>query len=69
MLFALFVLNSDVGAATTIFEIAAFTILCSILAHGLTDTVGASWIERRMRRRGEEPEPGPDDDVPGRILG
>jgi hypothetical protein len=26
-------------------------ILASILAHGLTDTVGARWIERRM----EEP--------------
>ena len=23
-------------------------ILASIVAHGLTDTVGASWIERRM---------------------
>jgi NhaP-type Na+/H+ or K+/H+ antiporter len=49
MLFALFVLKSDVGGSETIFDIAAFTILCSIVAHGLTDTVGASWIERRMR--------------------
>src|SRR3954464_13102172 len=68
MLFALFVLKSTVGEGELIFEIAAFTILCSIVAHGLTDTVGASWIERRMRRRGEE-EPGPADEVPGRILG
>ena len=50
MLFALFVLKSDVGASATIFDVAAFTILCSIVAHGLTDTVGATWIERRMRR-------------------
>src|SRR6185295_9626107 len=48
MLFALFVLQSDVGAASTIFDTAAFVILASIVAHGLTDTVGASWIERRM---------------------
>jgi NhaP-type Na+/H+ or K+/H+ antiporter len=50
MLFALFVLKSDVGAASTIFDVAAFVILSSIVAHGLTDTVGATWIERRMRR-------------------
>jgi NhaP-type Na+/H+ or K+/H+ antiporter len=52
MLFALFVLKSDVGASGTIFDVAAFTILCSIVAHGLTDTLGASWIERRMRSAG-----------------
>jgi NhaP-type Na+/H+ or K+/H+ antiporter len=68
MLFALFVLKSDVGEATVIFEIAAFTILCSIVAHGLTDTVGATWIERRMRRRGERGSE-PRDEVPGKILG
>ncbi len=48
MLFALFVLKSDVGASSTIFDIAAIVILCSIVAHGLTDTMGARWIERRM---------------------
>jgi NhaP-type Na+/H+ or K+/H+ antiporter len=48
MLFALFVLKSDVGASSTIFDIAAIVIVCSIVAHGLTDTVGARWIERRM---------------------
>jgi NhaP-type Na+/H+ or K+/H+ antiporter len=53
MLFALFVLDSEVGPATTlIFDVAAFTILASIIAHGLTDTVGARWIERRMRATG-----------------
>jgi NhaP-type Na+/H+ and K+/H+ antiporter len=52
MLFALFVLKSAVEEGELIFEIAAFTILCSIAAHGLTDTVGASWIEQRMRGRG-----------------
>ena len=48
MLFALFVLNSEVGERSLIFEVAAFVILASIIAHGLTDTVGARWIERRI---------------------
>jgi NhaP-type Na+/H+ or K+/H+ antiporter len=50
MLFALFVLKSHVGDAGPIFDIAAITILCSIVAHGLTDTVGATWIDRRAQR-------------------
>jgi sodium/hydrogen antiporter len=49
MLFALYVLNSEVGSRSLIFDVAAFTILASILAHGLTDTVGARWVERRMQ--------------------
>jgi NhaP-type Na+/H+ or K+/H+ antiporter len=48
ILFAELVLNSDVGHANAIFEIAAFVILASIVIHGLTDTVGARWIERRV---------------------
>ena len=62
MLFALFILDSTVDNGNLMFEIAAFTILASIIAHGLTDTVGASWIERRMRG---QPEPlGGDPDAP-----
>jgi NhaP-type Na+/H+ or K+/H+ antiporter len=48
MLFALFVLESDVDDGPLIFKIAAFVILASIVAHGLTDTVGAKWVERRL---------------------
>ena len=48
MLFALFVLKSAVGERELIFEVAAFVILASIIAHGLTDTVGSNWIERRV---------------------
>jgi sodium/hydrogen antiporter len=48
MLFALFVLNSQAPDRSTVFDVAAFVILASILAHGLTDTVGARWIERRV---------------------
>jgi NhaP-type Na+/H+ or K+/H+ antiporter len=50
MLFALFVLNSQAGERTVVFDVAAFVILASILAHGLTDTIGAGWIERRVGR-------------------
>lgn len=57
MLFAVLVLNSDVGEGSAIFETAAFVILVSIIAHGLSDTLGARWIERRMEGD-EEPDPG-----------
>jgi sodium/hydrogen antiporter len=50
MLFALFVLRSKVPGSSFIFAVAAFTILASILAHGLTDTIGARWVERRLGR-------------------
>jgi NhaP-type Na+/H+ or K+/H+ antiporter len=69
MLFALYVLDSEVGNGTLIFDVAAFTILASILAHGLTDTVGPSWIERRMRAEEDEDEPTGQEAVPGRLLG
>jgi sodium/hydrogen antiporter len=48
MLFALLVLSSTAADRTLVFDIASFVILASILAHGLTDTVGARWIERRL---------------------
>jgi sodium/hydrogen antiporter len=66
MLFALLVLERAVEHRSLVFDVAAFTILASILAHGLTDTVGARWIEARMRAREESEEHG---DVPGRLLG
>ncbi|HET7508892.1 MAG TPA: cation:proton antiporter [Solirubrobacterales bacterium] len=48
MLFALFVLKSDVGDNVLIFDVAAVAIIASIVAHGLTDTVGAQWLARRV---------------------
>jgi NhaP-type Na+/H+ or K+/H+ antiporter len=48
MLFALFVLKSSVGSGELIFDIAAIAILTSIVAHGLTDTVGARWLARQV---------------------
>ncbi len=58
MLFALLVLDEAVANGPLIFDVAAFMILASILAHGLTDTVGARWIERRMGRAGDSSSPG-----------
>jgi NhaP-type Na+/H+ or K+/H+ antiporter len=60
MLFALFVLNSTDANRTLVFDVASFTVLASILAHGLTDTVGARWLERRLA-----PSGGRDDDDVG----
>ena len=48
MLFALFVLKSNVGEGELIFDIAAIAIISSIVAHGLTDTIGARWLARRV---------------------
>jgi NhaP-type Na+/H+ or K+/H+ antiporter len=63
MLFAVIVLESAAEHAEVMFKIAAFTILCSIIAHGLTDTVGAGWVERRIPSE----DRGYDDEVPGRL--
>ena len=55
MLFALFVLKSGVDDKGLIFDIAAIAIICSIVAHGLTDTVGAKWVARRTGLTRERP--------------
>jgi sodium/hydrogen antiporter len=67
MLFALFVLDEPVAEGSLVFDVAAFVILSSIIAHGLTDTVGARWIERRMEI--EDERRAADEAVPGRMLG
>ena len=46
MLFALLVANSTVVHETLVFDIASFVILASIIAHGLTDTLGANLLRR-----------------------
>jgi NhaP-type Na+/H+ or K+/H+ antiporter len=56
MLFALFVLKSNVSDHGLIFDIAAIVIISSIVAHGLTDTVGARWLAQRVGL--EEPQEG-----------
>ena len=48
MTFSLLVLGERVSAGVRIFNLAALTVLCSIIAHGLTDTPGAEWFARRV---------------------
>ena len=59
MLFALLVLKSTVPHRTLIFDVASIVIVASIVAHGLTDTVGAAWVGDRV---GTEP---PAEDAEG----
>ena len=56
MLFALIVLNSQAPDRSLVFDVAAFVILGSIVAHGLTDTVAARWIAGRVSERELEAE-------------
>jgi NhaP-type Na+/H+ or K+/H+ antiporter len=55
MTFSLLVLTSRLTAGVRIFNLAALTVLCSVIAHGVTDTPGANWMGRhaeRAKRRG-----------------
>jgi sodium/hydrogen antiporter len=47
--FALLVLARPIPGGARIFELTALVVLCSIVAHGLTDTPGSEWIGRRAR--------------------
>ncbi len=61
MLFALLVLKSTVGDRTLVFDIASIAIVVSIVAHGLTDTIGASWVADRVADDDGDPPSLPDD--------
>jgi len=56
MTFSLLVLGQGVAAGERIFDLAALVVICSVLAHGLTDHAGVDWIARRTR---DEPRPAP----------
>lgn len=47
MTFALLVLAEGIQAGERIFNLAALTVFCSVIVHGLTDTPGANWIADR----------------------
>jgi NhaP-type Na+/H+ or K+/H+ antiporter len=47
MTFSLLVLSDRITSGLRIFNLAALTVFCSIIVHGLTDTPGAEWIARR----------------------
>ncbi len=57
MLFALLVLSSAEANRSLVFDVASFTVLASIAAHGLTDTVGANWLARRLERDNDQSAP------------
>jgi NhaP-type Na+/H+ or K+/H+ antiporter len=47
MTFSLLVLADTIPGRERIFDIAALAVFASIIAHGVTDTAGVSWISRR----------------------
>jgi len=49
MTFSLLVLSQRISSGTMIFNLAALTVFCSIVIHGVTDTAGADWIARRAK--------------------
>jgi NhaP-type Na+/H+ or K+/H+ antiporter len=57
MTFSLLVLSDGIAAGSRIFNLAALTVFCSILVHGLSDTPGANWIARRARTTDADPAP------------
>jgi NhaP-type Na+/H+ or K+/H+ antiporter len=56
MTFSLLVLGSDVAAGERIFDLAALVVLCSIVAHGVSDTPGSEWMARRAEAEASEAE-------------
>jgi sodium/hydrogen antiporter len=51
MTFALLVLAEGIPSGERIFNLAALTVFCSIIVHGLTDTAGVNWIADRAGPR------------------
>jgi NhaP-type Na+/H+ or K+/H+ antiporter len=50
MTFALLVLAENIPSGERIFNLAALTVFCSVIVHGLTDTPGVNWIAGRAAR-------------------
>jgi sodium/hydrogen antiporter len=57
MTFSLLVLSEGIRAGSRIFNIAALTVVCSVILHGLTDGPGSEWIAARHADDVENPEP------------
>ncbi len=58
MTFSLLVLSEQITAGSKIFNLAALTVFCSILVHGVTDTAGAEWLGDRAERAVQEESAG-----------
>jgi len=50
MTFSLLVLGDRIAAGARIFNLAALTVFCSIIVHGVSDTPGSEGIARRSER-------------------
>jgi sodium/hydrogen antiporter len=56
MTYSLLVLASGIEVGGELFGVAALVVVCSILAHGLTDTPGSEWLARRSGYEAEATE-------------
>ena len=68
MTFSLLVLASGVPGAERIFDVAALVVLCSIIAHGLTDTPGSEWMARQAEREGGDASRNPSGSAKGEMV-
>ena len=61
MTFSLLILGRQLPAGEAIFNIAALTVVASVILHGLTDTPGTKWIAKRCQDdpRPARPQPPP----------
>jgi NhaP-type Na+/H+ or K+/H+ antiporter len=50
MTFSLLILSENLRHGTTIFNLAALTVIVSVFAHGLTDRAGAEWMGAHAER-------------------
>ncbi len=50
MTFSLLILSDNLPHGTTIFDLAALTVIVSVFAHGLTDRAGAEWMGAHAER-------------------
>jgi NhaP-type Na+/H+ or K+/H+ antiporter len=50
MTFSLLILSENLRHGTTIFNLAALTVIVSVFAHGVTDRAGAEWMGRHAER-------------------
>ncbi len=50
MTFSILVLSEQINSGQRIFDLAALTVFCSIIVHGVSDTAGSDWIAARSER-------------------
>ena len=64
MTFSLLVLSQGIAHGTVVFDLAALTVVCSVLLHGVTDTAGSEWMARHAEASGPA-EGSAGDGTPG----